>query len=75
METLKWIMFLAANIPVYLIVGEIVFGSWDDFSDAWKHSMRRDATPNWEKYKMMVYVLFVLACLGAEHHLLVGIVF
>ena len=47
METLKWVLFLAANIPVYLIVGKIIFRSWDGFCETWdEYELNRFRLPN-----------------------------
>jgi hypothetical protein len=75
MQTLKWVLFLAANIPAYAIVGKIVFGNWDGLFETWRDASVSPDPPNMDNFKIWGYVLWVVALLAAELHFLPGLVF
>jgi hypothetical protein len=75
MEALKWVLFVAANIPVFLIVGYVVFGSWDEFSDAWEQFSRRFSPPSCTFPDAAIGAIVCSAVLGRSRNIcpLVGV--
>ena len=60
--------FLVANAPVYLLIGRVVFGSWDGFFDDWSESTW--PLPKWGTPRTGIFLIWVGATLAAEYCLL-----
>jgi hypothetical protein len=73
---LKLTLFFVANIPVYLIVGYAIFGSWGAFLDAWESWWNRRIDLSWEvwtdRLKMLAFFFLILFMLRVEYQQLFG---
>lgn len=65
-ETWWMLLWLVLNAPLYLLIGRIVFGSWDGFFQAFDEANGHGLTL--AKAQMMLFVLWVGALLAVEYH-------
>jgi hypothetical protein len=72
-ETWVLLLWLIANVPVYLLIGWMFFGSWQGFFEAWDEQTR--TPPNWPRVQLLMFGLWVVGILGAEYHFLHGFLF
>jgi len=71
-----WLILIAANIPLYLVVGKVFFGSWAEFFDtlrfwltpdivsAWRGDYWAD---NWAELKLFVFMALCAGAVYSEH--------
>jgi hypothetical protein len=63
------VAWLIANIPMYLLIGRIVFGSWDGLFETWDETLdeSEQLLPSLEEAKILGFVIWVIAILAAEY--------
>ena len=71
-----WGVLVAANIPVFVGLGKVMFGSWGDFWECvtfwfqpgWMSAMFGELDKDWwAEVKLVLFLLICAALVGAEH--------
>lgn len=61
-------MLVVVNVPVFILVGWVIFNSWSDFTECLNAAEREDADPDasWDQLKVFVFLLLCFAIFVAE---------
>ncbi len=80
-EILKWAALIIVNIPVYFLLGWIIFKDWDDFFDGLRFIVTPDIVSafrgdywddRWASIKLSLWAFACISCVIGEVYLLTG---